>query len=123
MEEKDFSGCSTCINFKDGKGNTECLKCKPINQAANHGNYYHRGFLTDDELIQDVNDNSEIKSIFKYLIRVEPRDREIFESYMFADVSMNTLAREHGVSRQAIYKIIRGVRLSIKKQMGLSTVF
>lgn len=122
MEEKDFNGCSTCINHNNGKGNSQCLKCKPINQAANRGNYYHRGFVTDDEMVQDVNDNQKIKDIFTCLSHIEPEPRAIFEDYAFSNISMNTIARQRGISRQRVHQIICQVRVQCKKMLNLSTV-
>lgn len=123
MEESTaIDGCSLCSNWNNGKGNKDCLKCKPINQAANHGNYYHRGFVTDGELIQDVTDSQKLKDIFSCLSHIEPEPRAIFEDYTFSDISMNTIARQRGISRQRVHQIICEVRVQCKKMLNLSTV-
>lgn len=124
MEEN--GGCSineSCTSYNAGRGNSECLKCKPIIQAANRGNHYHRGLLTDSELIEDVQQNDKLTSIFQCLAKIDPTERQIFEDYQFGDLTMNELARQHGTNRQAIYRTIKRVRHDVKKMLSLSTVF
>ncbi len=112
-----------CTSWHNGVGEARCLKCDEMQKTVSQGNHYHRGLLTDSEMIEDVTDNNKLTSIFHCLVHIEHHDRQIFEDYQFGNVSMNELARQHNTNRQAIYRTIRSVRHDIKKMLSLSTVF
>jgi DNA-directed RNA polymerase specialized sigma24 family protein len=111
-----------CTAWHDGAGMALCLSCKPMDQAAAQGNHYHRGFVMDTELLENVADDEKLISIFTCLSHIEPEPRAIFEDYQFSNISMNTIGKQRGLSRQQVHKIIKRVRIDIKKQMGLSTI-
>jgi hypothetical protein len=112
-----------CTAWHEGAGMALCLSCKPMDQAASEGNRYHQGFILDSELLEDIADDPKLTSILGCLSHVEPEPRAIFTDYVFGHITMNTLSKQYGMSRQKIYRTIRGVRHDIKALMGLSTTF
>jgi hypothetical protein len=120
------TGCKideSCTSYNFGEGRKGCLQCRPMAVAASEGNHYHRGFVLDSELLEDIADNEKMVSIFSCLSHIEPEARAIFEDYQFSNISMNTIGKQRGMTRQQVYRVVRGVRHDIKKLMNLSTVF
>ncbi len=113
-----------CKNYgPEGFGNDNCLKCKQMERAVSAGNHTQPFFTLDDELIENVQDDKKIVSIFECLARIDSTDRGIFEDYQFTNRSMNKIARDRGMTRQQVYRVIRSVRHDVKKMLGQSTNF
>jgi hypothetical protein len=94
-----------------------------MESLAEQGNYLHsKGLLLDTEQLESIQDNPKLTDIFVCLSKVEPRDRAIWEDFNLGGVSMHNIGRQRGLSRQQVHNVIKGVRIQIKKQMGLSTV-
>ncbi len=111
-----------CTHWYSGAGDSLCLECGPMTRAVSQGNHYHRGFVMDTELLDDVAEDEKLINIFTCLSHIDPEPRAIFEDYQFSNVSMNAIGKQRGLSRQQVHKIIKRVRIDIKKQMGLSTI-
>jgi hypothetical protein len=112
-----------CTHWYSGAGDSLCLECGPMTIAVSQGNHYHRGLVSDSELLEDIADDPKLTSILGCLSHIEHDRRNLFQDYTFSKVSMNTLAKEYGMTRQQVYRAIRSVRHDIKAMMGLSTVF
>jgi DNA-directed RNA polymerase specialized sigma24 family protein len=114
----------SCDNYgPEGFGNDNCLSCKAMERKVSAGNHTQQFFTMDSEMIENVQDDKKITSIFTCLAKLDPQKRMIFEDYEFTNMSMNKIAKDRGLSRQQVYTTIRSVRHDCKKMLGLSTVF
>ena len=111
-----------CPEWHNGAGSGVCYQCRELSKRASNG-HETEPFYTDDMLIANIQDDSRIVSIFSVLRSFKARDRIIIEDNLLYSISPGDLAKEHGLSRQQVHRIIWQGRHDIKLQLGLSTVF
>lgn len=122
---ENHNGCKInkeCELWNNGAGTNECYKCRELNkQASNHD--HSEPFYLDETLIENTRENGKLVSVIEALRNFRPHHRIIIEDNLLFNVSPSELAKEHGISRQQVHRIIWKGRHDIKLELGMSTVF
>jgi hypothetical protein len=120
-----MGGCkinADCEHWKDGTGDRVCYSCTDWNKQIK----IHEpelSFTLDTEMLEQVQNNEDLKSVFEGLRNIKGRDRIIFEDFTFGFANISALSQEYDLSRTQIRRILWRCTHDVKLHLGLSTVF
>ena len=94
-----------------------CRKCKALEREVDV-DPVRPSFLLPDELVEDAQDNSQLRSLMEGMAGVKLRDKLIFIEVVL-DRPISDICHEYHVSRSFVYKVAKKVQAQIRHNLGL----